>query len=302
MEQRLLNLESLVIYLQLIIAHLIYLLLFLLMQYQVITKYQLLNYITEILAHKLIKVIQEILFSLNLLYTLLLKISQIYMKYFYLYIFFLFCFLIFNAYLKTYYFKEGFETNNKNYILLGDSILKNNSYVSDGQSIENLLIKRNINVNCLAEDHSKIVDIYSQIDKMPIELNTPNTLIFLSAGGNDILSYYVDQHQDITNSSVLKPMFSAYKKLIKSIQTKLPKAKIILLDIYYPDNLKFKQYHSIIKEWNNMIYEFADNPQNNIYCVIRISNSLTQHEDFSFGIEPSSSGGKKIADLILGTY
>jgi hypothetical protein len=221
------------------------------------------------------------------------------MKYFYLYIFFLFCFLIFNSYLKTNYFKENFEINNKVYILLGDSILKNNAYVSDGNSIENLLVERNINVKCLAEDHSKIVDIYSQIDEIPVEMNLSNTFIFLSAGGNDILSYYVDQNQDSTNSSQLKPMFSSYKKLIKSIQSKLPKANIVLLDIYYPDNLKYKQFHSIIKEWNNMIYDYASDEKNNIYKVLRISSNLTQKEDFSFGIEPSSSGGKKISDLIM---
>ena len=221
------------------------------------------------------------------------------MKYFYLYIFFLFCFLIFNSYLKTNYFKENFEPNNKVYILLGDSILKNNAYVSDGNSIENLLVERNVNVKCLAEDHSKIVDIYSQIDKIPVEMNLSNTFIFLSAGGNDILSYYVDQNQDSTNSSQLKPMFSSYKKLIKSIQSKLPKANIVLLDIYYPDNLKYKQFHSIIKEWNNMIYDYASDEKNNIYKVLHISSNLTQKEDFSFGIEPSSSGGKKISDLIM---
>lgn len=221
------------------------------------------------------------------------------MKYFYLYIFFLFCFIIFMSYYNT---KEGFTNNTKSFILLGDSILKNDAYVSNGKSVENLVAERNQNVYCFAEDHSKIVDVYSQIDKIPHEFDSPNTLIFLSAGGNDILSHYVDQNQDITNTSVLKPMFSAYKNLIKSIQKRMPQSKIILFDIYYPDNLTYKQYHYIIKEWNNMIYDFSENPKNKIYGVIRISSYLTQNNDFSFGIEPSSSGGQKIADLILSSY
>jgi len=224
------------------------------------------------------------------------------MEYFYLYIFILFCFIIIVSYYNTCNSIESFETIQKNYVLLGDSILKNNAYVANGKSIENLMTERNKNITCLAEDHSKIVDIYSQIDKIPIELNTPNTFIFLSAGGNDILSHYVDQNQDITNTSVLNPMFAAYKNIVKSIQSRLPKAKILLLDIYYPDNLKYKQFHSIIRKWNEMIYNFANNPKNNIYGVIKISTVLTQNEDFSFGIEPSSSGGKKIVDLILETY
>lgn len=223
------------------------------------------------------------------------------MKYFYLYIFFLFCFIVFMSYHNSYNKVEGF-INNKKYILLGDSILKNDAYVSDGKSVENLIAERNKNVNSFAVDHSKIVDVYSQINEIPIEFDSPNTLIFLSAGGNDILSHYVDQNQDRTDSSILKPMFSSYKNLIKTIQKKLPKAKLFLLDIYYPDNLQYKQFHSIINEWNNMIYDFAKNPKNKIYGVIRISSHLTQNEDFSFGIEPSSSGGNKIADLILESY
>lgn len=224
------------------------------------------------------------------------------MKYFYLYIFFLFCFIVLMSYYNTYNSVEGFTNTAKTYILLGDSILRNDAYVSDGKSVENLLVERNKNTHCFAEDHSKIVDIYSQIDKIPIELDSPNTLIFLSAGGNNILSHYVDQNQDITDTSVLKPMFSSYKNIVKTIQTKLPNSKLFLLDIYYPDNLQYKRFHSIIKEWNSMIYDFAQNSKNNIYGVIRISSSLTQNEDFSFGIEPSSSGGNKIASLILATY
>ena len=222
------------------------------------------------------------------------------MKYFYLYIFFLSILIIIISTWTTYSeAKEGFNNNTTNIILLGDSILKNNSYVKDGKSIENLIIERNNKMMSFAEDHATIADIFSQVNELPYELNNPNTFIFLSAGGNNILSHYIDQKQDITNTDILKPMFGSYKTLIKSIQTRLPRAKIILLDIYYPDNLSYKQFHPIIKEWNSMIYEFSGNHKNNIYNVMRISNHLTQNEDFSFGIEPSSSGGKKIADLIL---
>ena len=228
------------------------------------------------------------------------------MKYFYLYMFFLSILIIAMAFWNTVTQKninEGFtNTNNKSIVLMGDSILKNNSYVKDGKNIENLIIERNPKIYCYAEDHSKISDIFYQINKLPIELNTPNTYIFLSAGGNNILTHYVDQNQDITDTSILRPMFGAYKNLVKSIRTRLPQAKIILLDIYYPDNLQYKQFHSIIKEWNGMIYDFAENPKNKIYGVIRISSHLTQNDDFSFGIEPSSSGGQKIANLILNMY
>jgi len=222
------------------------------------------------------------------------------MKYFYAYIFILLTFIVLTSYYHSILL-EGFSqnTDNKTLVLVGDSILKNDAYVSDGKSVENIVTERNKYTYCFAQDHSKIVDIYNQIDSIPYNIDSPNTYIFLSAGGNDILSHYVDQKEDITNTSILKTMFSAYKNVVKSIQTRLPKSNLILLDIYYPNNLQYKQFHSIIEEWNNMVYSFSKTQSNNIYNIIQISSHLTQSDDFSFGIEPSSVGGKKIADLLF---
>ena len=225
------------------------------------------------------------------------------MNYFYFKVFILICFIVAVSYWTTYNSSlfESFETKNieQPIVLLGDSILKNNSYVSNGKGIDNLLEERNNGqIYSLAENNSKIVDIYSQIDKIPLELNNKSTNIFLSAGGNDILSFYVDQKEDATDTSVLNPMFSAYKKLLKSIQTRMDKTRIVLLDIYYPDNMTYKQFHPIIKEWNTKIYEYANK---NNYTILKISNHLTQNNDFTMGIEPSAAGGEKISNMILQT-
>jgi lysophospholipase L1-like esterase len=224
------------------------------------------------------------------------------MNYFYLKVFVLICFIIGVSYWTTYYtsLKETFETKNKEpIVLLGDSILKNNSYVSNGKAVDDLLKERNNEkIYSFAENNSKIIDIYSQIDKIPIELNNESTYIFLSAGGNDILSFYLDQQGDITDMNALNPMFSAYKKLVKSIQTRMDKATLFLLDIYYPENMTYKQFHPIITEWNKKIYDYADKNNHN---VLKISDDLIQSTDFTMGIEPSSTGGEKIANLILNT-
>jgi hypothetical protein len=226
------------------------------------------------------------------------------MKYFYLYILLLFLFIVGVSYFNTHYNTyENFDTNKNTIVLLGDSILKNNAYTSDGKSVEDILIEKTYGKTyCYATDHSKIVDVYNQISKIPLELNSQNTLLFLSAGGNDILTHYVDQEGDVEDERALQPMFSAYKKLIESIQIRLPKAKLYLLDIYYPNNLKYKQYHTIINTWNGMIYDYANDPKNNISGVFKVSGILTQEDDFSFGIEPSSKGGQKIAESILFNY
>jgi hypothetical protein len=238
------------------------------------------------------------------------------MKHFYLYIFIL-CFIIitvssFTHYYKYYVLKEHFSNNNNNktYVLLGDSIIKNNSYVKSGKGIDDILNeKTNGNSYCYAKNDSKIVDIYSQLDSIPSDLNKKKTIIFLSVGGNDILNNYVDKEVSIKDTKVLELIFNSYKKLVKSIQTKMNDSKLVLINIYYPTNIKFSQYNPILEEWNKMINDFAssfNNSNSNINSninsnlqVLKISNILTDSTDFTLNIEPSETGGEKIADNIL---
>jgi len=249
------------------------------------------------------------------------------MKNFYLYIFIL-CFVIisvssFTHYYKYYVLKEHFSNSNnsnssniynsnnsnsinnsnsnngKTYVLLGDSIIKNNSFVKNGKGIDDILNeKTNGNSYCYAKNDSKIVDIYSQLDSIPSDLNNKNTIVFLSVGGNDILNNYVNNDVDTKNTKVLELIFNSYKKLFESIQTKMDQTKMVLIDIYYPTSIKFSQYRPILEEWNKLISDFASSSNSNLQ-VLKISNILTESTDFTLNIEPSETGGEKIADNIL---
>lgn len=221
------------------------------------------------------------------------------MNYFYLKICGLVLFIIAISYWNTYCasFIESFSSkNNKAIVLLGDSILKNNSYVSDGKGVDNILEERNAKVFSLAENNSKIVDVYGQISKIPLDINYASTTIFLSSGGNDILSFYVDQHGDTTDTGFLNTMLAAYKKLVKSIQTRMNSCKIVLVDIYYPTSNQFAQYKPILEKWNELISSYA---RENSLGLLEISKTVTGSEDFTLGIEPSEKGGTKIAEQIL---
>jgi len=228
------------------------------------------------------------------------------MDYFYLKIFGLVLFIIAVSYWNTYCssFIESFSSNSSNTIvvLLGDSILKNNSYVPNGKGIDNILEERslkndkNIELHSLAVNSSKIVDVYSQINKIPIDLNNKSTTIFLSSGGNDILSFYVDQHGDPNDTGFLNTMMAAYKKMVKSIQTRMGLSKIVLLDIYYPTSNQYAQYKPVLVKWNDLIANYA---RENSLGLLQISQSVTSSEDFTLGIEPSEKGGEKIAQGIL---
>jgi lysophospholipase L1-like esterase len=196
---------------------------------------------------------------------------------------------------------ESFYTNNESIVLLGDSILKNNSYVENGKAIDNLLTEKSkSNVYSYAEDGSNIIDVYSQLDKIPLELNQKTTSIYLSIGGNDILTQYVDKMADIRNITALSIIFSEYVKLIESVKTRFNLCKIVLLDIYYPKTIIYKIYHSLIKKWNEMIYNYANSKSNML--ILKISDTLILDKDLIFNIEPSTSGGEKIVNSILSLH
>ena len=225
------------------------------------------------------------------------------MDYFYLKIFGLILFIFAVSYWNTYCssFIESFSSNKSSraIVLLGDSILKNNSYVPDGKAVDNIIEERNnknIELYSLAENNSKIVDVYSQINKIPLDINNKSTTIFLSSGGNDILSFYVDQQGDTTDTGFLNTMLADYKKLIKSIQIRMDLCQIVLLDIYYPTSNQFTQYKPILEQWNSLIADYA---RENSFGLLQISQSVTSNDDFTLGIEPSEKGGEKIAQLIL---
>lgn len=188
-------------------------------------------------------------------------------------------------------FKDS-NSSNKVIILLGDSTLKNESYVKSGLSVENYIKSQTSLAFCYAINDSNIVDVYSQLEQIPINYDDPTCSIFLSVGGNDILYNHIDNKDD------LRPIFIAYTKLIRSIKTKMDKSKLFLINIYYPLGLKYSQYRPILEEWNKMIDDFAYNSTNNISGVVRLNELLKEETDFTHEIEPSESGGLKIAEAI----
>lgn len=195
------------------------------------------------------------------------------------------------AYYNT--IKETF-TNNKTIILMGDSILNNSNYVKQGESVFDLLkIKTNKVLN-IAKDNATINDLYNQLDEITYDLNTEDTYIFISAGGNNILN----RTTQITNDDLTK-IFNNYKKFLNSLKTKLTNVKINILNLYLPTNSRYQIYNSIINTWNQLIEQtYNSNTNNLIYSIVDIHSLLTQPSDFVYGYEPSSKASAKLANTI----
>jgi hypothetical protein len=190
------------------------------------------------------------------------------------------------AYFKS--LKEGL-TNNNNIILMGDSVLNNSNYVSEGKSVyDNLKTKLN-NVLNVAKDGATINDLYLQLDEIPIELNNTETYIFISVGGNNILNKQ-------TNTDI-NLLFNNYLDFLRALRVKLSNVQINIMNLYLPANPRFQLYKKSIDQWNNLINKNSSNV-GEMYNVIDINSLLTNSSDFVYDIEPSESGSEKIANII----
>lgn len=193
------------------------------------------------------------------------------------------------AYFKT--IREGL-TNKDNLILLGDSILNNSNYVSEGKSVFDILKTKTDNVYNFSKDGATINDLYMQLDKVSLDFNKSETYVFISAGGNDILN----KHGQLTTSQI-KTLFDSYMNFIKSLRAKLGSVKINILNLYLPSNPRYQAYQTSIKTWNQLL-EDSSNKIGEMYNIIDIHSLLTTPEDFVYDIEPSEIGSVKIANAI----
>ena len=193
------------------------------------------------------------------------------------------------AYYKT--LKEGLTNNNdkNNIILMGDSVLNNSNYVPKGKSVYDNLKTKLDNVLNVSEDGATINDLYLQLDKIPIELNSSETFIFISAGGNNILNKQ-------TNTDITQ-LFNSYMDFLNALRAKLSNVKINIMNLYLPANPRFQSYQKSIDKWNHLINQNSSKV-GEMYNVVDLNTLLTTYSDFVYDIEPSESGSEKIATII----
>ena len=187
--------------------------------------------------------------------------------------------------------KEGLTNNNK-VILMGDSVLNNSNYVSSGKSVVDILKTKTNNILNVSKDGDTINDLYSQLDKIPIDLNRVDTYIFISAGGNDILN----KRANLTSAEVIK-LFNTYMEFLKAFRAKLGSTKLNIMNLYLPANPRYQSYKQLIDQWNDLINKYS-NGVGEMYNVIDLNSVLKSPNDFVYDIEPSELASEKIANLI----
>ena len=196
-----------------------------------------------------------------------------------------------------------FSSQPSRVILLGDSILNNSLYVPENKSIQFTLKSVFLNdFHSFAQDGATINDIYGQLDKLR---DSKSLVIFLSAGGNNIINNmkYINTNtnNDGGADNHIDKIYNNYVNLVQSINIKLPNAKLILFNLYYPTAYQYQSFKPLINKWNTYLDQLFDNNNVQIHEIIRVDQLLTNNSDFTSNIEPSSIGGQKICDAIIET-
>ena len=214
------------------------------------------------------------------------------LKNYYRYICLILLFILIAMYQKKLRVVECFTDKNIKIVLAGDSIFDNHEYVIPGESVEQNLLNNNQDVLLLAKDGGIVSDLVHQLEKMPSNLNTLDTRLFISVGGNDILNKYRDKK--IIDEMEINSVLEQYKNSILDIKNKF-NVTIYLTNIYYPPTDKYIKLHKVIRYWNNEQKNFAK--KHNI-PLFNIDTLVTEIIHFSNDIEPSEIGSKLIADAI----
>ena len=180
--------------------------------------------------------------------------------------------------------------NTQNVVLLGDSILNNSGYVRSQYIVGNIIKKIYPKTIVLAADNATVSSTHNQIAALQQypHLNTSNTYIFLSVGGNDILQ--------LSSTFTIEMLFEQYKKLVTSLLASFNKTHLRLVNIYYPHSIPYKKYHKTIEKWNLMLATYASQQH---LGIILLDKYVRDKDDFIMDIEPSQKGAKIIAKIII---
>lgn len=192
----------------------------------------------------------------------------------------------------------------KNIVLLGDSILDNKAYVGEGLDVIShlrLRISKGWKATLRAVDGS----IVEHIQKQLIDLPDDATHLFISVGGNnailnaDVLQMKISSSAEVFNylADVASTFEFHYREMLQSV-LKLNKPTTVCT-IYYPcipDELTQKISVAALASFNDVIIRQAFLHQIPLIDLRLVCN---ENSDYANEIEPSESGGGKIANAIL---
>lgn len=193
----------------------------------------------------------------------------------------------------------------KHLVLLGDSIFDNGAYVGRGLSVIDQVRQRlteGATASLLAVDGSVIADIHRQLERLP---NDTSHLV-VSVGGNDILGDIgllgaavstvgegVRQLADLRDRVI-----HDYRALMRTLRARaLPTIICTIYEPNFPDAKLQREAVTALCLFNDAIIREAHAHR---FHILDLRAVCTSVHDYANPIEPSSVGGDKIAEAMLG--
>ena len=189
-------------------------------------------------------------------------------------------------------------------VLLGDSIFDNASYVSEGESVSELLSVKlpEAKISLAAIDGDVTTDVFSQLEKSPKEA----TNAFLSCGGNDALlsiSILGAEAKSVKEALLIlhgsREKFRAnYVAMLDAVLNVYP--NVVVCTIYNKVPGLSESEETALALYNEVILEELSRRS---VPVIDLRIKCTDTRDYSeiSPIEPSKYGGEKIVNEIAAT-
>ncbi|MFQ6027569.1 MAG: SGNH/GDSL hydrolase family protein [Dehalococcoidia bacterium] len=188
-------------------------------------------------------------------------------------------------------------------VLLGDSIFDNGAYVGGGPDVGQQVEERlppDWGVTPLAVDGNVTSDVHTQLERLP----SSATHLVISTGGNDALNLMdllgQSAHSFSQVLSTLGEVAAQFRAtyhglLLEVLSRQLP---TVICTIYYPafDDPDLQRVSSAgLTFFNDVI--LLEAIQNQV-PVLDLRSIFTEKHHYANPIEPSESGGAKLADSI----
>ncbi len=192
------------------------------------------------------------------------------------------------------------------YVLLGDSIFDNAPYVSDGKDVRahlaKALARRAVDhrVTLLAVDGALCADVEIQLRHLPHDADR----LFLSVGGNDLLSE-IDLLEARAGTvaeglsklaRMLEQVVARYRRAVQAcIRTGQPLGLCAVYGGCFPDQRLQACVDLVVALFHDRVHQIAAEHQ---LPVIDLRQICREEADYVQCIEPSDTGGQKIAQAL----
>jgi hypothetical protein len=176
-------------------------------------------------------------------------------------------------------------------IFLGDSVLNNSAFVPFDKTVKSQMFKY-ATVKSFAKNGAILADIPFQISQLPVHIDGPQTTIFISIGGNNLLNLH-------NTPNGMNKLIKQHSNLVDRVSIYMPTSRIVVFNVYNPLDKRYSVYLNTIREWNRKLKLCVYNAKNIEHADI--SAVMTHSTDFVHSIEPSAIGGKKLA-MLMSSY